>query len=295
MKFSLKQVQLFKSIADHKSVSEAAKELFLSQSAASMALAQLETKLGGSLFTRQGRRMELTKFGLWLRPHVHRLLDTCHTIDMGMRNMDLVSGYLKLASSQTPAEHLVPVLLSSIDSSFPRLEISLAVENTEHVIEGLLDYSFDLGIIEGHYDDERIAQRNWCNDNLVIVASASHPYVQHSNVSLSQLAQASWVLRERGAGTREIFDENIHQHIDQLKVHREYDQINVILEMVARGSYLSCLSRKSVEAWMQSGRIKVLTVEELSMPRKFSFVWRKQDSENDNRDALINVASSIIE
>lgn len=295
MKFSLRQLQVFQLISETQSVSEAAKALHMSQSAASMALAQLESILDKPLFTRQGRRMELTNWGQWLRPHVKELLACCHTIEMGMQDRELVSGQLNLATSQTPAEQLVPTLIREMDTNFPRLNLKLEVENTEHVIEGLLDYRFDLGIIEGHCDDERIERQLWCKDELVLIASTQHPYAQRDQTSLTQLSLAHWILREKGAGTREIFDSSIHKYLDQIKVHREYDQINVILEMVAEGQYLSCLSYRSVKPWVESGRIKILNVPELTMTRDFSFAWRKHEGENPSRNAIISTAKSIAE
>lgn len=295
MKFSLKQMQIFHLVAEYQSVSQAAKELHMSQSAASMALAQLEGMLGNPLFTRQGRRMELTNWGAWLRPHVHKLLANCNTIEMGMKDMDLVSGELSLGASQTPAELMVPRLISEMDRNFPHLNLKLKVENTEHVISGLLDYKFDLGIIEGHCDKANIQRQVWCQDELVVIAGVSHPYSRLEKTTIAQLDMAQWVLREPGAGTREIFDNAIHKFIEQVRVHKEYDQVNVILEMVAQGSYLSCLSRRSVLPWVERGVIKILSVDELIMHREISFIWRKQETENSNRSAIIQTARKVLD
>ncbi|TCS38151.1 LysR family transcriptional regulator [Reinekea marinisedimentorum] len=295
MKFSLRQLQVFYLVATHNSVSLAAKELDISQSAASMSLSQLETLLDKPLFTRKGHRMELTSWGEWLRPLAHDLLATGTRIQAGMQDMDLVSGSMALGSSQTPALHLVPQLISQLDKDFPRLAIELGVENTEHVIDGLLDFRYDLGLIEGHCDDERVERSIWCNDELVIVASADHPLSSLDEVSFEQLSQERWVLREPGAGTREVFDLNIHKHIDQLQVHREYDQASVILELVKNAEYLSGLSSRSVQPWVDAGAVCILNVPELNMERKFSFIWRKQDSENPARDIVIEAARKLVE
>lgn len=295
MKFSLKQIQVFQLVSELESVSEAAKQLHMSQSAASMALAQLESQLGHELFTRQGRRMELTNWGAWLRPHAHRLLENCTTIELGMKDLDLVSGAVRIGSSQTPAEHMVPKLITELDHHFPRLHLGLGVENTEHVIEGLLDYRYDLGVIEGHCDHGEVNRQTWCTDELVIISSASHPYAKLDQASFAHLDSAQWILRERGAGTRDIFDTYMHNYLEQINVHREYEYTNVILEMVAEGNYLSCLSRRLVKPWLDSGRIKVVSVPELVMKRELSFIWRKQDQDNPNRAAITKAASRIID
>lgn len=294
MKFSLRQLQVFYLVATHNSVSLAAKELDISQSAASMSLSQLETLLNKPLFTRKGHRMELTNWGEWLRPLAHDLLTTGSRIEAGMQEMDLASGSMALGASQTPALHLVPQLISKLDTDYPRLAIELGVENTEHIIDGLLDFRYDLGLIEGHCDDERLDRSVWCSDELVIIAAADHPLAQQEEVSFDQLSKELWVLREHGAGTREIFDLHIHKHIDRLQVHREYDQVNVIVEMVKNSNYLGGLSSRSVQPWVDSGEVKVLSAPPLKMERKFSFIWRKQDTVNPARQLIIDAAMELV-
>jgi DNA-binding transcriptional LysR family regulator len=202
---------------------------------------------------------------------------------------------MALGASQTPAVHLVPQLISQLDKDFPRLAVELGVENTEHIIDGLLDFRYDLGLIEGHCDDERIERSLWCSDELVIVASAQHPLASLEQVSFEQLCQERWVLREPGAGTREVFDLHIHKHIDQLQVLREYDQANVILELVKNGGYLSGLSSRSVKPSLDSGDVAILNVPDLKMERKFSFIWRKQDSDNPAREIVIEAARALVD
>jgi DNA-binding transcriptional LysR family regulator len=294
MKFSLRQLEIFQQVAEKKSVSEAAKALHLSQSAASMGLAQLESMLGQPLFIRQGRQMELTHWGFWLQPHVQDVLAGCHTIAMGMADLDIVSGQIHIGASQTPAEQLVGELISEMDHNYPRLNIGLDVENTENVINGLLDYRYNIGVIEGHCDDARIERQVWCKDELVIVASCKHPFSRQILTSLSQLEESNWILRERGAGTREIFDSSIHKHLDQIKVHRVYDQVNVILPLVAGSQYLSCLSYRSVKPWVESGKLNILSVPELDMNREFSLIWRKQELDNPIRQAILKTANKIV-
>lgn len=294
MKFSLRQLQVFYLVSSHKSVSQAAKELDISQSAASMSLSQLEAQLDKPLFIRKGHKMELTNWGEWLRPHVFDMLQTSKRIEAGMQEMDLVSGRIVLGASQTPAMHMVPSLISKMDKAYPRLLIDLGVENTEHVIEGLLDYRFDVGLIEGHCDDERIERQLWCNDELVIIAGVNNPLSQMDEVLPEQLSEALWVVREPGAGTREIFDLHIHKVVDQVQVHREYDHVDVILEMVKNSDYLGCLSRRSVNAWVEAGHLKILNVPELKMGRHFSFIWRKNEVASPSREAIIDMANELV-
>ncbi|MGF1908557.1 LysR substrate-binding domain-containing protein [Vibrio kasasachensis] len=280
MRYSLKQLAVFDSVADTGSVSLAADKLALTQSATSMSLAQLEKMLGRPLFERQGKQMALTHWGNWLRPKAKRLLQDAQQIEMGFIEQHLLSGELCVGASQTPAEHLVPDLISRIDNDFPELRIKLNVQSTDVILQGLIDYKYDIGIIEGRCDDNRLHQEIWCRDHLTVVASAHHPFARSGRVTHSQLEQARWVLREHGSGTRMIFDSSIHHLIEDLDVWREYEHVPVLRSMVANGQYLTCLPYLDVERSIESGLLVALDVPELSMERTLSFVWRADMIEN---------------
>lgn len=294
MRYSLKQLAVFEEVASSGNVSKAADELALTQSATSMALAQLEKLLGRPLFERQGKRMALTYWGAWLRPKAKQLLFDAQQIELGFYEQHLVSGEIALASSQTAAEHLLPELISNIDSNFPELRIHFKVKNTEKVIDGIKNFDYEFGIIEGRCDDSRIQQEVWCHDHLVIIASKHHPYAKSEKVSFAQLEQAKWVLREQGAGTRKIFESAIHGVIDDLDVWREYEQISVLRTLVANGLYLSCLPYLDVVKFIERGELVALNVPELNMKRTLSFIWRADSVENPLRDCIKREALRMI-
>jgi DNA-binding transcriptional LysR family regulator len=293
MHYSLKQMTVFDAVADLESVSAAAKKLSMSQSAVSMSLGQLEHLLDRPLFIRQGNRLILSHWGQWLRPKARRLLQDAQQIASGLHEQQLISGTLRLCASQTAAEHLLPGLISQIDCDFPELRIALNVENSDKVVQALLDYQCDLGIIEGRNDDSRLHHEHWIDDHLVVIASAQHPFAQYKSNSLAQLEQASWVLREQGAGTRRIFDAAIHGLIDKLNVWKEYEQIPLLKALVKKGAYLSCLPYLDVEKDLERGELVILSTPELNLKRHLSFIWRHDSGDNPLRDCLITQAKRM--
>ncbi len=286
MRYSLKQLAVFNAVADTGSVSQAADKLALTQSATSMSLAQLEKMLGRPLFDRQGKQMALTHWGMWLRPKAKRLLQDALQIEMGLYEQHLLSGEIRLGASQTPAEHLVPDLISIIDNDFPEMRISLDVKSTKGVLEGVLDYKYDLGIIEGRCDDNRLNQEVWCRDHLTVVAASHHPFAKKGTASLAQLEQAKWVLREQGSGTRKTFDSSVSSLIEDLDVWREYEHVPVLRSLVANGQYLTCLPYLDVERYIKAGLLVALDVPELKMERTLSFIWRADMAENPLVDCI---------
>ncbi|NLS13309.1 LysR family transcriptional regulator [Vibrio sp. SM6] len=294
MRYSLKQLAVFDAVADSGSVSQAADQLALTQSAASMSLAQLEKMLGRPLFERQGKQMSLTHWGSWLRPRAKRLLQDAQQIDLGFYDKHLLSGQVRLCASQTPAEHLVPKLISNIDNDFPEIRVALDVMSTKSVIEGVIDYQYDLGIIEGRCDDNRLNHEIWWRDHLTIVASAHHPFAKREVVTLSQLEQAKWVLREQGSGTRTVFDSHMHPLIEELDVWREYEYVPVLRSLVENGPYLTCLPYLDVEPFIEAGRLVELNVPDLKMDRTLSFIWRADMTENPLLDCIRREAQRMM-
>ncbi|CAM3143592.1 LysR family transcriptional regulator [Vibrio rarus] len=292
-KFSLKQIAVFDAVASYESVSIAAKKLSMTQSAVSMSLSQLESVLDRPLFNRQGNRLVLSHWGHWLRPRAKRLLQEGQQIELGLHAQHLISGTLSLCSSQTAAKHLVPSLISKIDNDFPEMRINMTIENTENVIEALLNYDCDLGIIEGKNTDGRLQQEHWLDDDLVVIASPNHPFSQYKQVTLAQLEQAKWVLREPGAGTRRIFDGAIHGLIDNIKVWKEYESIRVIKALVTNGSYLGCVPYLDVLPELESNKLVVLPTPQLNMQREISFIWRNDSGESPLRECMLSEARRL--
>nr|WP_257098672.1 LysR substrate-binding domain-containing protein [Pseudovibrio flavus] len=222
------------------------------------------------------------------------MLFDAREIELGFYDQHVISGELSLGASQTAAEHLIPDLISNIDGEFPELRINLEVRNTSKVIEGVRDYEYELGIIEGRCDDSRLHQEVWCRDHLVIFVSKHHPFATLEKVSLSQLEQAKWVLREPGSGTRRIFDSAIHGFIDDLDVWREYEHVPVLRTLVANGRYVSCLPFLDVEKYIERGEFVALNVPEIKIERTLSFVWRANSVDNPLRDCLIREAKRLV-
>lgn len=274
VKYSLKQLAVFDAISECGSVSLAAEKLSLTQSATSMSLAQLEKVLGRPLFERQGKKMSLTYWGMWLRPKAKRLIQDAQHIEMGFLDQKIVSGHLRIAASQTPAEHLMPKLICLLDKKYPELRIEFSVKSTHTVIEELLDYQIDFGIVEGRCDDTRLVQEIWCKDQLVIACAADHPLAGDSLVTMPQIEQYRWVLREPGSGTRAVFDSAIIPKLQHLNVWREYDYIPVIKALVKSSTYLTCLPYIEIKPEIDRGELVMLHCPELTMERPLSFVIR---------------------
>lgn len=279
MKITLKQMQAFEAIARHSSVSHAADEIALSQSAASMALAELEKQLGGELFHRHGKRLKLNDYGRWLQPRVHQLLQQVMEIEQSADSGQL-QGVLKIGASSTIGNYLIPGAIARFVEVHPDVHIDLTVGNTEQVVDDMLNLRIDLGLIEGHCHSEKLIATPWQADQLKVFCSPQHPLTTRQAVPLSALKKFSWILREPGSGTREIFTLATHDKLSPLQVRLELGNSEAVKQAVKAGMALGCLSELAIATELKHGELVALPVKGLNLQRQLYLLKRKAPFES---------------
>lgn len=120
------------------------------------------------------------------------------------------------------------------------------------MINAVLDFRVDIGLIEGPCHSTEIISEPWLEDELVVFAAPSSPLTQ-GPVTLEQLAASPWILRERGSGTREIVDYLLLSHLPRFHMAMELGNSEAIKHAVRHGLGISCLSRRVIAEQLQAG------------------------------------------
>lgn len=260
LRITLREMEVFASIATCGNVTRAASAVGLTQSAASQALEKLESAVGVELFDRIGRRLMLNEHGRMLFPRARVLLD--HAVDM--QEMFLVGRYrLCLGASMTIASYLLPPMLAGFRVACPQAQVEMRVMNTEEVVSAVADLSVDFGLIEGPCHHPELIVEPWQEDELLVFAAAGHPLTGRP-VQAQELASAEWVLRERGSGTREALERLLLPIVQGLSVAMELGHPEAIKNAVAAGVGVSCLSRHVIRRELEQG---VLVAVDAGLPR----------------------------
>jgi len=205
IRITLRQLEIFAAIYQEGSITRAARRIGLSQAATSQALAELENQLQRRLFDRKGRRIVGNAAGRELLPAAIQVLDRVGDIEAGAGRQAV---NLRLYASLTVGNYMLPALVARFARRRPDARFHLAIGNTEQVVRSLVQFESDAGWIEGlsrHPDLDAVA---WREDRLVIVAAPGHPLAGR-RAAASALAEARWVLREKGSGTRAVFEDAI--------------------------------------------------------------------------------------
>ena len=155
MRFTLRQLHVFTSIAQYQSVSKAAEHLSMSQSAASTALKELERSYNCMLFDRAGKRLFINALGLELLPRALALLEQAQALqDLLTDNHGF--GSLSVGATMTIGNYLATLLIGHFMQQHPSCKVRLHVHNTEQIVQKVASYQLDLGLIEGYYQDANI-------------------------------------------------------------------------------------------------------------------------------------------
>ncbi|PNU18557.1 LysR family transcriptional regulator [Geothermobacter hydrogeniphilus] len=273
MGITLRQLEVFVTVAQEGNVTRAAEALRISQSAVSMSLAELEKLLGEQIFDRRGRRLAVNDQGRALIPKAAAVLARVGEIDTFFSGPDnQLAGLLRVGASSTIGNYLMPRILGKFTAAFPGAQLSLDVGNTEQIIQELLRFNIDVGFIEGFCHQAAIETIPWRQDHLAIHAGADHPLARKKKISISDLVQARWILREQGSGTREIFEAALAGKMDSIKVYLELGNTEAIKEAVEAGLGISCLSLLATRRARQSGALVALKTPFLDLRRNFYLV-----------------------
>lgn len=272
LRLNLRHLEVFIATARGGSTRAAAERVARSQSAASTALADLETGLGVALFDRVGRRLVLNANGRALLPRAAALIDqACEVQQLFSREH---ASPLKVAASLTIGEHMLPELVGQWKIRHPASPVRLVIANTSEVIAAVAAFDVDVGFIEGSQTHPDLVVRPWLNDELVVVASPAHPLAA-GPVSRRLLREASWALRETGSGTREAADRWLIEHLGEINVAFELGSPEAIKRLVAAGAALGLLSARAVAQALADGTLVELQTRLPPAVRRLSMVLHR--------------------
>ena len=147
---TLAQLRIFIAVAELGNVTKASKELGISQSAASAAIATIEDIYQVKLFDRVGRSVFLSDLGRRFLPEAQGAIASAKSATKMLRMLsEKTSGSLQIAASQTIASYWLPRRLAAFNNRNPAVAINVTMSNTRGVETAVLEGKADIGFVEG--------------------------------------------------------------------------------------------------------------------------------------------------
>ena len=231
----------------------------------SAAIAALENRHAVALFSRVGRRIELTHAGRLFLDEARAVLARARAAELALSEIaGLERGALTIYASQTIASYWLPPRLVSFRRAHPRVTINLVARNTTEVARAVQDGTADLGLVEGRVDANDLVQQAVARDRLALVVGPTHPWASRRSIKGPDLLAAEWVLREQGSGTRSEFEEVLtlwSLSTDKLNVVLELPSNEAVRMAVEAGAGATVISRLVAEPSLRAGNLKVIAFE----------------------------------
>jgi DNA-binding transcriptional LysR family regulator len=182
-------------------------------------------------------------------------------------------GILRIGASTTIGNYLLPAIVGRFSRRHRRAGIELVVANTNQIEEKLGAGYLDIGFIEGPSHQGNLINTDWCDDELVVIASPRHAWAKKGAVSLRELKKAPWLAREPGSGTREVFERAMIEVGLKAEVKIELGHTEAIKNGVTGNLGVACLSRLAVAKEIAHGWLAEIKTP-LRLQRKLSVIQR---------------------
>jgi len=275
MNITIRQLQIFESVAQHLSYTRAAEVLYLTQPAVSMQIKQLENVVGIPLFERMGKSLFLTEAGdellVYARTISQQLIEVSDVFDE-LRGSK--KGRLNIAVATTASSFSLK-LLGEFYKRFPGANITFDVTNRASLLNHLEKNTTDMVIMGQPPEGLDVEAESFMDNPLVVVAPIGHELVGKKNIPLKVLQQETFIMREHGSGTRIAMERFFEESGYSISSVMEISSNEAINEAVVAGLGLGIVSKDTLELKLKMGQLKILDVESFPIMRHWYLVHRK--------------------
>jgi len=271
---TLRQLQIFSSVARHRNFTRAAEELFLTQSSVSSQLKQLAEFVGHPLVEQVGKKITITAVG-------ERIAILYDQLDRNWRECEddismLASpskGSIRVAGVHT-CQYFLPRVLGSFYQRYPDIEVSLRVFNREQVLDRIASNADDLYVIGHISEDLDMKALPFIDNPLIFVAHPAHPLAQKKSLAIKSLVNNKLLVREPGSGTRREIDRFLNEHGEYFPSQIELGSNEAIKQGIIGGLGISVLSVYATALELKLGLLVALDVKGFPLVRRWNIAYR---------------------
>jgi len=272
MNVTIRQLKVFEAVARHMGFTRAAEELHLSQPAVSMQVKQLEEHVGLPLFEQVGKKIFLTEAG---REMFHYAREIANQLEEAEEVIEALKGVqrgrLDIAVAST-ANHFGTRLLAAFSRLHPSVTIKLDVTNRETLLKQLADNEKDLVIMGRPPANMELDAEPFMDNPLVVIAHAGHPWAKEKDIDPERLRDRTFVVREKGSGTRQLMERFFEAHDIPFEPGMEMTSNEAIKHAVEAGLGLAVVSLHTLELELETKRLAVLDVQDFPIMRHWYLV-----------------------
>lgn len=265
---TLRQLEAFIATAEFKKMSEAAKHLYISQPTISQIISELEKEYDTKLFERQAKELRITPAGSLLLKSAREIMAIEQNLKQNMKTMNRIRP-LRVGATVTVGANIIGKIIAQITEEYPDIDVFVNVSNTHQIEHMLLNNELDIAIAEGIMTHNELNAKPVFVDKLCIICGKDHPFAGRPYLHVSDLHNQNFILRERGSGTRAIFEAAMDAHHVPYEIKWESSSTPAILDAVSRNLGLGFVSERCATGKADAGLLFQCPVPEIDSERFF--------------------------
>ncbi|MFO0644967.1 MAG: LysR substrate-binding domain-containing protein [Polyangiales bacterium] len=261
----------FLAVAEHRTITRAARALGLTQPALTRRLQLLEEDIGASLFERSRRGMSLTDAGRLVADEARVLVARYASMQEQVRaRSSLETGVVRIGGGATAVSFVVPQAIARFQKQYPGVRFHVREEGSREVEADVRDERIELGIVTLPVHSREFEVVPLRRDRIVLVAAPDHPLARRRRVDVKDLAGHAFVGFEAGSAIRQLIDTALREADVEVNVQMELRSIAATLEMVAHTQSLAFVSQLGVEG--RDTGVEVVEVRGLTIHRRLAVI-----------------------
>lgn len=284
---TLRHMKIYVAVFRHNNVTRAAEELHLAQPSVSLAIKELEEYYGIRLFERMGRRILPTEGGKEFYGYALHIVSLFDEMEKRVKNWDAI-GSVRVGASITIGTRILPELIQNFRQEAPEARVEASVRKSAVVEQNILDNSVDIGLIENQVNHPDLCTIPFMRDALCAIVPPGHPLGYEPSVSLEQLAEYPFLMREKGSAGREILDGCFKMKQLTVRPLMESASTRAIVSAVSRRIGVAVLPYLLVQKDIREGRVLQLPLTE-PLERNLNIVYHRSKYLTENMKAFIEL------
>ncbi|MDD2971469.1 MAG: LysR family transcriptional regulator [Lachnospiraceae bacterium] len=288
---TIRHLKIFIGVAESGSMSATANKYYISQPTVSQTIRELEKHYDVTLFDRLSKRLYITTEGEELLEYAKQIVARFNQMEEKMRK-DNGRETLRVGGTMTIGTSLLPHVIQDFTRVLPQIETYTYIGNTQQIEMKLLKSKLDVGIIEGEIQNRDLICEPLISDRLVLVCNRRHEFAGQKKISVHDLQNQKFVMREEGSGTRALFDLFLKKHSIQIDIRWEVNCPAMIRQVAIENDLLAVISARSVENEIASGELRAFQVSTEEWNRSFKMVYHKDRKITDTMKELRQVVKT---
>lgn len=269
----IRYLEILEAIAETGTFTSAAKKLYITQSAVSHAVAELEKQAGTALFERLPKGVALTRCGTSLLEESRSILTACRNLDRRMSHLE-ENTPVNIVSSITIASFLLPEILRDLKTSFPQIQLSVRVASANAAIDILQRGNADIAFWEGaapkgNFQTVLLGSYNLC------AACAPDFDLSVKAISPDQLCRYPLLLREQGSAIRDTLDNTLA--LANLRAEPVWESVNslALIKAAEAGLGITILPEKLLLDSLLLKKLRLISLDKMKMQNQMLALFHK--------------------